>query len=448
MVDGNLTINGNLTSRGTALPNRTIEVWVNGIQVSTPITSQNGGFTFQYPVAADGHPTSLNVYGRFIPAGDDAAKLRPSKSATRTIPVHYYAVSLSAVSSSRSVHVLENFTVRGRLNEASGVPLGGRTIQLVLDGAPTRVTLTDSSGSYSFTTTFPIGTAAGKHTTDVSFQPTTGVYASATSRRIQLNVYYLNSTITLTKNALSGLSGQTIQVLGEITSTSNATRNGVVIAYLGAGRELSRTTVGANGTFNLAVNIPLETSGNNPIQLLFMSATPWVENSSSQLLLNVWNVPSVALTVAAVAFLGTVLLSKSDTILPRRRRARNVVYPELVKPIVPEPSQGAAIRPTLNLRKLKQIDDPQRCVIEMYWALRTVVDQALALQPVASETHREYQTRIAVNLTGGVNTPFASLTDLFEFAEYSQRNLSRTQSEEGINYAILVAEALNIEVKP
>jgi hypothetical protein len=447
MVDGNVTLYGNLKSQGIALPGRDIEVWINEIQVFKSTTSGGGNFTFQYAIAADSHPDSLVAYIRYIPAGNDAAKLRPSKSATITIPVHYHAASLSAYSSSRSVHVLGSFTVQGKLVTASKTPLAGRTIQLVIDGAPSGVNLTDDNGRYVIRTAFPIGTAAGRHTIYLSFDPTTGIYASATSNRLQLDVYYLNSTITLAENGSSGFSGQTILVAGEITSASNAPSNGVVIAYLGAGRELSRTTVGVNGTFNLALSIPLESSGNSVIQLLFMSATPWVENSSSQLLLNVWNIPSVALTVAALAFLGTVLLSKSDSILPHRRRNGKVVYPELVRPILPEPNQRPAIRPTLNLRKLKQIDDPQRCIIETYWALRTVVDQALASQRVTSETHREYQTRITASLTDEANTPFASLTDLFEFAEYSQRTLSRTQSEEGINHAILVAEAQNVEVK-
>ncbi len=447
MVDGNLEISGNLTSQGTALPDRTVEVWVNGIRVSTSATSQDGSFTVQYPNAAQGHPASLKVYGRYIPTGDDAPKLRPSKSATLTVPVQYYAVDLSATSSSQSAHVLESFTVQGRLVTASRVPLDGRAIQLVVDGTPSGVALTDQTGSYSINPAFPLRTVAGKHTIYLRFEPATGVYASATSDRIQLDVYYLNSTITLAENVLSGFSGQTIQVAGEITSASNATRNGVLIAFLGAGRELSRTTVAANGAFNLAVNIPLESSANNTIQLLFMPATPWVENSSKRLLLNVWNAPSLALSVGVIAFLGTVLLSKSDTLLPHRRRARNVAHLQLVKPIAPEPSQIPAILPTLHLGKLRGIENPRQCVIETYWALRTVVDQALASQPLASETHREYQTRITTNLTSEANTSFASLTDLFEFAEYSQRKLSHTQSEEGINYAILAAEALNIEVK-
>jgi hypothetical protein len=448
MVDGSLEISGNLTSQGTALPDRTIEVWVNGIRFSTSATSQDGSFTVQYPIAAEGHPPSLHVNGRYIPTGDDAPNLRPSKSATLTVPVQYYAVDLSATSSSQSAHVLESFTVQGRLVTASRVPLDGRAIQLVLDGTPSGIALTDQTGGYLVTTAFPLRTAAGKHTIYLRFEPTTGVYASATSNPIQLDVYYLNSTITLAENALSGFSGQKIQVAGEITGNGNATSNGVVIAYLGASRELSRTAVGADGTFSLAVSIPLELSGNNAIRLFFMPATPWVENSSSQLLLNVWNAPSLALSVGVIAFLGTVLLSKSDTVLPHRRRARNLAHPQLVKPTVPEPSQPPAIRPTLDLRKLRQIDNPQQCVIETYWALRAVVDQTLGSQPLPSETHREYQTHIAASLTGEANASFASLTDLFEFAEYSQRKLSRTQSEEGINFAILAAEALNIEVKP
>jgi hypothetical protein len=147
--------------------------------------------------------------------------------------------------------------------------------------------------------------------------------------------------------------------------------------------------------------------------------------------------------VVAIAALtaGVIVLTRRRVgTKPRKKRFETEqVMVKMPKPeAVPE---AAKIRPTV----LTKLEDPRSCVREVYWEMRRSLVEALHEGGRPSETHREFEAKISSRLSDGA-AAFHELTMLFEFAEYSEHRISHDDAEKAINNAILVAEALNLEV--
>jgi hypothetical protein len=84
-------------------------------------------------------------------------------------------------------------------------------------------------------------------------------------------------------------------------------------------------------------------------------------------------------------------------------------------------------------------------VRDTYWEIRRVLAAVLNDPGHASETHREYETRINGRLSP--SSSFSDLTKLYELAEYSQHPFSRLEADDGVNHAVMIAEGMNVEVK-
>jgi hypothetical protein len=85
-------------------------------------------------------------------------------------------------------------------------------------------------------------------------------------------------------------------------------------------------------------------------------------------------------------------------------------------------------------------------VQETYWETRRLLIEVLHVEESPSETSREFAAKINPKLADAA-TPFSLLTLLFEVAEYSEHEISRQRADVAVNYAVLVAEALNVPVK-
>lgn len=445
-IEQTLRISGYLQGNGTWLPGRTVGFWISGIQAAKPVLDENGTFSWDYPVSSGKRADTLEVYASFTPTGGDVSTYRPTRSPTITVSILYHPVALTLVTSVYALHILENFTVSGTLADPFGRALAGETVELLTDGSAVSSSPTDIRGAYNIRASFPSGASEGTHQLRARFAPRHGIYASALSQEVGVRVYYLKPTISLYSRYNFTVSGQNLVLAGRLEIGQQPFADGLVITLLGD-RELGRGLSGADGIFSIPINIPFEATGDTTLMVVYVPAHPWITSTAASLVLGVLNsglvgFGSIAFAVGAVTLYGRA--SELGSTLRRRRRE-----PEQVAVETPKPIEEAAPRTpaTIRLAELKTLlDDARTCVKETYWEIRRLVAAVLHDKGQLSETHREFETRI-VNRLGNGATVFSLLTGLFEVAEYSHHAPSRRDGEQAINCAILVAEAINVDVK-
>jgi len=445
-----LLISGRLQNGSMGLPGRLVELWINGIQVAKPILDQYGRFDRQYYVSSNSRLNRVEVYARYTPVGEDLPRLRPARSSTIIVSVNYSPVVLTLITSSNRLHVLQEFTVQGKLTDSSGRPLQGERVQLLIDSGLVGSSDTDAAGQYSMVVSFPLGTPEGSHQLYARFDPRQGIYASASSEKIAIQLYYLKPTITLVSAEVPALSGQSVRLEGRLEVDSRPFQ-GLVVASLGE-RELGRAVSETDGVFSMTLGVPFDTTGDNIVKIILVPDKPWIATSLASVVLKVLNSAMIGLGIGAITSVGVMLSGRSlelRSILEgraarKRRRETEAVAVEKPK----AQGEGVSLPAVIcSLDSLRKIEEASVCVIETYWAVRRVLGEVLHDPGRLSETHREYETRVITSLADGA-FPFSALTHLFEVAEYSQHTLSRLEAEEGINYAILVAEAMGAEVRP
>jgi len=456
-VNGTLLIAGMLKlSNQTSLGGRVVEIWINGIKASEVRLDSDGRFEWKCNVSEHRFYT-LEVYARYVPVGEDANRLRPAKSEMVTVTVNFYPVILTATISPNRVHVLESFLVRGRLTNGVKQPLANETVQLLIDGKYANNSDTDASGSYVMAGSFQTGSIEGNHTLFVEFSPLLGIYAptqispqlgiyeSTQSRNLGLQLYYVRSSVNVTSGESTfALSGQTVSLGGIVTASAKPFSQGLIVALLGE-RELGRVPVGEDGTFTIPLSIPIDVSGMSAITITFVPETPWVISNGTSVTLNVMN--SGLIGFASIAFVASVVTLSTRTIQvssPSRHR-RKEDEQTLVEKLRAE-AKTVPPSTTMHLARLKGLRDPRSCVQETYWEIRHVLVEVLHQEEQSSETPREFAAKINPKLADAA-TPFSLLTLLFEVAEYSEHEISWQRADVAVNYAVLVAEALNVPVK-
>ena len=463
-IEGSLHITGELQSVGAGLGGRAVELWINGMRVTDLTLDQLGAFVWQYVVLNGSRTDKLQVYARYSPIGEDLSKFRPAKSITFTVPVEYQSVVLTSVPSTKSVLVLENFTVQGQLTDTFGTPLAGKTVDLLVDGKPVNSSATDTAGKFNIETSLPSGTPEGEHQLRTRFDPKYGMYASSTSENMTIQLNYLKPAfsqlalagLALFRGEVIAVSGQTIRLEGRLDVDSKPSPQGLVIASLG-GHELARTLSGADGSFHMSIRVPLEVSDENTIMVVFVPVKPWIAGITASIVLTVLNSVVIGLATGATVF--AALVFSGSSIDPRRMmRRRAVGRKQLETEMVTVDRSGVKERAALAPRMFPLSDfklelnlelkfaEPRAFVNMAYWEIRRMLAEVLDVRGDMSETPREYQARVADRVRVAAPS-LLELTKLFELAEYSQHDVSRLEAEEAAKLAFELVEAMNEMVK-
>jgi hypothetical protein len=459
-AEGSLDIRGQLQSGGLGLAGRVVELWINGVQIENLTLDQLGTFARQYIVSNAGRAKQLEVYALYSPISEDVSTLRPARSATVTVPVSYRPAMLTIFASSKRVLVLENFSVQGQLADVSGNPLAGSTVDLLVDGEPLNSSATDSAGKYSINTALPAGTPEGEHQLRTQFNPKKGIYATANSQNITMELYYLKPTFT--QLGLAGfpmvggefiiLSGQTAQLVGRLEISSKPFAQGLVVAFMGD-RELGRTLSDTSGTFRMSVSLPFDLSDVNRILVAFVPASPWIASITTPIVVRVLNSVVTGLAIGATIFAVLVFSGASidaRSVLRRRRPETGAIAVE--KPEVKEravsPTETLSLKDfELELQLGLRIEEPRVFVKAIYWEIRRMLADVIGARGERSETPREFSSRVAGKL-GDAATSLSALTRLFEIAEYSQHTISRLEAQQGTSDALRIAEEMDARMKP
>lgn len=455
LVNETLNVRGQLRQvNATGLPGRIISLWINDSDVANLTTDSSGEFNWEYSIPHTSHPSKLLIYATFQSMGEDISTIRPARSEVADVQVEYFPVVLIANSGSERVHVLESFTVIGRLTDAEDKPLSNETVWLLLDKSPVNSSQTNAYGYYALTSYLPVGATEGNHELVVRYDPTRGIFSSDRSQKMNVLLYYLNPAIKLSRsgNSSLGFSGQTLDLTGILTIDSTPLSQGLILILEG-NRELGRTTSESDGAFRVLIMIPFEASGLTTLTIMFTPTTPWVLGKSMTLTLNILN--SVILgsgfftLAAAIVMLSREPVERRSELLRRRKLGEQVTL-ERLTPGGERPLATA----TMHLVRLRKLRDPGLCVKATYWEVRRLISITLHESGHVSETPREFSSQLNSRLWDPAHTLlrlslspfFSTLTFQFEFAEYSPRPIPQTEAEKNIDSAVLMAEALGAKV--
>jgi hypothetical protein len=463
-IETSLQIAGELQSGDAGLGGRIVQLLINEVPTANLTLDQLGAFDWQYIVLNGGRTDKVKVYARYSPTGGDVSRFRPTKSMTVTVAVEYQSVILTSLPSTKRVLVLENLTVQGQLTDTLGTPLAGKTVDLLVDGELFNSSVTDRAGKYSIETSLSAGTPEGEHQLHTRFDPKYGIYASGTSEKMAIQVYYLKPTfsqlaftgLAFLRGEVIAISGQTVRLEGRLEIDSKPLPQGFVIASLGD-RELAHTTPQADGVFHMSVPVPLEVSDVNTITVVFVPTRPWIAGITASIVLRVLNSAVMGLATGAGVF-AAILLSGSS-VDPRsivRRRANGRRRPEMGTVVVDksEVEEKAGAAPgafslsdfKLELELERKFAEPCTFVRTAYWETRRILAEVLDVRGELSETPREYQARVSDRVRPAASSLLA-LTQLFELAEYSQHAISRLEAEEGAKHAFRLLERVNERIK-
>jgi hypothetical protein len=335
-------------------------------------------------------------------------------------------------------------------------------VDLVVDGKQVDRSVTDAAGAYHLSASLPSNSSEGEHGLYTSFEPKQGIYASATSERIAIQLYYLRPTFSQLSLAgvapisgqLIAFSGQTVRIEGRLEIDSKPFGQGLVMAFLGD-RELGRTLSKFDGVFRMSIIVPLDVSNENTIEIVFVPPKLWYVRSAVSRVLWVLNSVVTGSAIGATMFALLVFSGRSiDTVsilrrrvVPRRRPETKVipfVKPEVMEGVVPAMLSLSDFK--LELQLGLKLEEPRAFVKATYWEIRHMVADVLGAKGEPSETPREYEARVADKL-GAVSSSLSALTELFEVAKYSQHTIARLEAQEGINHAFRIAEEMNARMK-
>jgi hypothetical protein len=458
-AEGTVDVSGELQSGDIGLGGRIVQLWVNGVRVADIALNVLGRFAWRYVVSNGSRADKLELYACYLPIGEDVSRFRPAKSETATVPVDYRTVTLTISASAKRVLVLENFSVQGQLVDALGNPLAAKTVDLLVDGQLVKDCVTNQTGKYIMDTALPPEMPEEEHQVRTRFDPRQGIYASANSESILIQLYYLRPT--LSQLGLSGLttvggevivfSGQAAQLEGRLEIDSKPFAQGLVIAFLGD-RELGRTLSSTSGIFRISISVPFDLSNVNTIMVLFVPASAWMASVTASIL--VWVLNSAVVMFAGGASISALVVFSgkpisTGSILRRRAATRSRLDAERIAVEKPEARGGTVTAAALlpleafkdELRLGVRSEEARPFVKATYWRTRRMFSEVLNVRGERSETPREFTVRVSDKFAT-VAPSLAALTRLFELAEYSQHAISRIEARQAVDHALGVAEKL------
>jgi len=436
LIEDRLHISAQIRSKGVELPNRTVQIWINNVEVANVTSDSNGTAGLNYLASDASHYDNLVIYARYVPSGSDTLNLRPTRSMIVTVPVEYYPVNLTVETDVSNVRVQQNFTVRGTLTNSSRIGLPDRTLQLLVDGIQTGTAKTDQAGDYTIVSSIQPENFEGSHALNVSFAPASGIYES-TSSNSSIEAYYLHPNLELFQNQSIVVSGQEFVLQGTAMIGTKPVSDGLIVALIGQ-NELGRALTDSGGHFRLAINVPLEATGQTPVRITYVPDEPWIKDGSTYLVLNVWNSSMIAIGLSTFGLAGIAVATKP----PRELSVTETTESE--EEITNDKTRRIPTiwlnRPSLlDLRFLEGISEPDLRLVEAYWSSRAIIGIALNDPGRLSESVREYAVRAAGKLGKGAAW-FSTLTHLFEVAEYGNHPASNDDAQRAVDNAVRIAD--------
>ncbi len=201
--------------------------WYNGTEwpLATIITNTTGEFTFYYSEMDDDTiRTGIEIYGRY--AGNLTVDSTESWHDTLTLLQWQTTINGFAVGSP-SYYILETMTISGALvYVANSAPIGGATIELLLDGSPVAIGFTLPDGSFLIPWVIPELTTLGTHQVSARFQSPVLWIADHTTAPSSVLIQQYSVILTANIDTHLVYLGNAVNISGTLTFSNGTAMDG------------------------------------------------------------------------------------------------------------------------------------------------------------------------------------------------------------------------------
>lgn len=413
-----LSATGTLTSGDQALSNRAITLLLDNDEVSTVNTNSNGTYYGLIHIPYS-YVNSVTIRAYYTPTGSDKGNYLGSTSRTVVVKVLYYRTILN-VSAPAIAHPGLSLSVSGIVSSQSDLPLGSRSVSVLLDDLVVAQDTTDINGTFATKSTINSSTKLGNHTLTVTVS-SSGLYAGASTSR-NLTITKLPTTLEVSAPSFVMLPTQ-LHINGTVKAASGPLNNTKVLVEFAGTSATAQSQ--SDGSFNLTIDIPFSgiLAGDQSLKLTAQPAQAWQATASKSVPVFVLN--SISLGLMLVSSLAVVFVlyfrfarGKSKKITIPVEKQVNTMAPKVEMPIVVPAVVAEKKRGGLAGK-----------VIEAYIEAISAVQSATGLSATPTMTIREYLELANVKLRDA-KAPFSRLTALTEFALYSTHPTEEAAVEE------------------
>ncbi|KFE63709.1 Large repetitive protein [Hyalangium minutum] len=232
-ANGSTTSDNTPTYAGTAEPNSTVTVIVDGTSVGTVVADGAGAWSFTQPTPLTDASHTVKATAR------DAAGNTSAESAANTFTVDTTAPAVPVVSTPANGSTLSDNTPT-----YTGTAEPNSTVTVIVDGTPVGTIPADGSGAWSFTPT--AGLTNGPHTVKARATDAVG----NVSPESNANTFTVDTDVPDAPVVLTPANGS-ITTNNRPTYSGTAEANSTVTVYVD-GTSVGTTTANASGNWSLA----------------------------------------------------------------------------------------------------------------------------------------------------------------------------------------------------
>ncbi len=422
---------GHLSSPGgLPLESKTVVFRLDGTSLGNTTTNSTGGFLFWFTVPANASDTAHSVTASFIPLGD---RLAPSNTTLQlVVGVSMYTVQGYVMSPDGTTPVLGCWV--SIYEPASNATIGSRTDNKGY------YSLLAGEGIFVFDLSPPSTSPSYANYREVNFAVSSDIWKNMTLR--------YGTQVAMKMDRTSLFSGEELAVEGTVRLVNDTLwKQGHASVFVDS-FYYDSTTVREDGSFLSQIQLPMNVGfGSHTIKVEYFPDEPWLAPSEATTQVYVYNTEVIVFAAFAVLTASSAMVYR----IARNRHAAGLVpsvLPVAVAPpsVLPEPAVAEPLsKDEYSAERLAYLIKAEHGdtakVSRSYRLARAMLDQKLDREPVESETHWEYFSRIAKEVPN-VEDLFRRLSELFELAEYSQTPIQRAQSEEAARLLLKLREEI------
>jgi len=432
-VGGVVAASGVLTTGAQILPNRIVQLFLDGTQVATGNTDSNGNYRAVLNIPYR-YVHAMAAQALYTPLSGDREVYLAALSPTVSINVMFYDTKLNVTAPDVAYPGLA-YTVSGTVTSLEGTALNLREVRVLFDGGLIEEVNTNPSGSFSIQSTLSAQTKTGTHSLTVTVDPE-GIYAGV-SQQSNLTVAKIVSLVSVHAPSFVFLPAE-VQISGSVASASGPLNNAKVTLEFANISTAVRTL--EDGTFNSTMNIPLSTvfAGSQNIEVTVEPAEPWQALAQTNVSVFVLNSVSIAFTCVASFSIGVVLYARFASSKPKKSE-RKIRIPDDNSAL---PENTGTVGVTVPVKAEFRFEGVKGKVLEAYVKALRIIESVTGSALRANMTLREFLYEAEPKLGSAVSS-FSELTVLAEKTLYSPHIPEARDVAKAEEYANEIGRMLN-----
>ena len=430
-VGGYVGASGALSSKGQALPNRVVELLLDGNQVATVTTTADGTYYSVFRIPYN-YVDSVSVSAIYTPVGNEKSVYLAALSPTVKVQVLFYKTTLNVSVASVGYPGL-SLSIRGNTTSNGGVPLDKRQISVLLDDEVVTQTLTNQSGFFSAEVTINSNATLGAQPLKISAAPS-GIYAGSSVQKT-LTIEKIRSNVKVNVASFVVLPSH-FQISGTVNSASSPLKGATVAVVFANITDTVRTS--EDGSFNFTLDLPLNSflAGYQDLNVKTQPSEPWqatAQTKVSVFILNSVNIGTVLATLLSVGFVAYFKFAKTKR---NKTQAKAEAQPVLF-------SRGSEAGPVVSSGPEFRYEGTKGAVLKAYAEGLGAIKLATGEFLRPNMTLREYMQKTGAKI-GKATEPFCELTVLAERCLYSPHEPEESELEKARGLADEIGRILNI----